>query len=93
MVHADAPPFFVVHGSNDSMIPVEEARSFVSALRTVSSQPVDYAELPGAEHAFDMVRSSWAVPTVNAVHRFLCAHHQHYLQQREKSPVKAPAAS
>ena len=30
---ADAPPFLVIHGSGDSVIPVEQARSFVERLR------------------------------------------------------------
>ncbi len=28
-VHKDAPPFLVIHGTGDSVIPVEQARSFV----------------------------------------------------------------
>jgi acetyl esterase/lipase len=84
-VHADAPPFLVIHGSKDSMIPAAEARAFVRALSAVSTQPVDYAELQGAEHAFDMVRSSWATPSVNAVARFLAGHYLLYLRQVEQS--------
>ena len=53
-VGPDAPPFFVLHGTNDSLVPVEQARSFVDELRKASKQPVVYAELPGAQHAFDM---------------------------------------
>ncbi len=32
-VRPDAPPFFVLHGVDDSLIPVPEAREFVAALR------------------------------------------------------------
>ncbi|MEZ5178354.1 MAG: hypothetical protein R2746_08725 [Acidimicrobiales bacterium] len=42
----DAPPFFVIHGENDSLVPVEQARSFVAMLRAASANPVAYAELP-----------------------------------------------
>lgn len=80
-VHAGAPPFLVIHGSADSMIPVEEARHFVAALRAVSTNPVDYAEVPGAQHGYDMVCSSWAMPTVYAVSRFLELHYAAYLQE------------
>ena len=52
-VAADAPPFFVLHGRNDSLVPVEQARSFVAKLRAVSTQPVVYAELPFTQHAFE----------------------------------------
>ena len=32
-VHADAPPFFVIHGDRDTLAPVEDARVFVERLR------------------------------------------------------------
>lgn len=53
-VHADAPPFLVIHGSGDTIIPVAQARGFVEALRSRSRSMVSYIELPGAGHAFDM---------------------------------------
>ena len=56
-VHAGAPPFFVMHGRNDTLVPVEVARQFVDALRAVSAAPVAYAELPLAQHAFDVLAS------------------------------------
>ena len=37
-VRADAPPFFVLHGVDDSLIPVPEAREFVAALRDESKE-------------------------------------------------------
>jgi acetyl esterase/lipase len=70
-VGADAPPFFVLHGRNDSFIPVEQARSFVARLRDVSAQPVVYAELPIAQHAFDIFGSARAAHAAVAVEQFL----------------------
>lgn len=70
-VNADAPPFFVLHGADDSLIPVEEAREFVEELRTVSKSPVAYAELPSAQHAFDIFGSPRAHKAADAVARFL----------------------
>lgn len=70
-ISADAPPFFVIHGANDSLVPVEQARSFVSMLRAESKSPVAYAELPGAQHAFEVFDSARTLFTVGAVHRFL----------------------
>jgi acetyl esterase/lipase len=64
-VRPDAPPFFVVHGEADNLVPVAQARAFVAALRAVSAAPVCYAEIPGASHAFDVFHS---VRTANAVH-------------------------
>ena len=39
-IHEAAPPFLVVHGSRDSLIPVGEARAFVEKLRSVSATTV-----------------------------------------------------
>jgi acetyl esterase/lipase len=69
-VHADAPPFFVLHGTYDSLAKVEEARAFVDRLRAVSGAPVVYAELPAAQHAWDLVHSVRAEHSVRAVARF-----------------------
>ena len=70
-VGADAPPFFVLHGSNDSLVPVEQSRRFVERLRTVSAQPVVYGELPLAQHAFDIFGSARAAHAAVAVEQFL----------------------
>ncbi len=51
--HAGAPPFFVLHGTLDTGVEVAESRYFVEHLRAVSRQVVAYAELPGAQHAYD----------------------------------------
>jgi acetyl esterase/lipase len=72
-VHADAPPFFVIHGSHDSLAFAEGAQRFVETLRAVSRQPVCYAELPGAQHAFEVFHSLRTAHTVRAVTRFLDA--------------------
>ena len=65
-VRADAPPFFVLHGTDDSLIPVGEARAFVEQLRSVSKAPVPYAELPHAQHAFDIFSSPRAHQSAEA---------------------------
>ncbi|HTQ18511.1 alpha/beta hydrolase [Mycobacterium sp.] len=70
-VGPDAPPFFVLHGTDDSLIPVGEAREFVDELRAVSKSPVAYAELPNAQHAFDIFGSPRANKSAEAVARFL----------------------
>ena len=70
-VGPDAPPFFVIHGSNDTLVPVEQARSFVAMLRAESKNPVAFAELPGAQHAFEVFDSPRTLFTAGAVHRFL----------------------
>ena len=70
-VSADAPPFFVLHGRNDSLIPVEQARAFTKRLRDASRQPVVYAEMPFAQHGFDIFGSTRAAHAAVAVEQFL----------------------
>lgn len=70
-IHPDAPPFFVIHGEDDSLVPVEEARLFVERLREVSGERVLYAEMRGAQHAFDVIPSWRTIPVIEAIERFL----------------------
>ncbi len=74
-ISADAPPFFVIHGDRDVLVPVEGARRFVKALSAVSESEVVYSELLGAQHAFEVFPSPRSVQAVEAVERFL--HHVH----------------
>ena len=69
-VSTDAPPILVIHGRNDTLAPVEEAREFVRRLREVSAEPVIYLELPGTQHAFDVFPSIRSDHVVRAVGRF-----------------------
>lgn len=70
-VRRDAPPFLVVHGANDTLVPVEAARRFVAALRSVSEVPVTYLELPRTQHAFDVMWSQSNQAVVEGVARHL----------------------
>jgi acetyl esterase/lipase len=67
----NAPPFFVLHGTNDSLLHVEPARRFVERLRSVSKQPVIYAELPLGQHSFDLFRTPRSRGACEAVNVFL----------------------
>jgi acetyl esterase/lipase len=70
-VRADAPPFLVIHGTHDSLVPVRDARHFVELLRGVSQAPVCYVELPQAQHAFEIFHSQRTRRIVQGVDRFL----------------------
>ena len=70
-VRPDAPPFFILHGQDDSLIPVPEGREFAAALREVSKETVTYAEIPHAQHAFDFFGSPRGHYTARAVEEFL----------------------
>ena len=85
-VRADAPPFFVIHGDQDTLAPVEDARRFAAALRAVSEEPVVYAEMHGAQHAFEVFPSYRTARVIEGVERFLTA-----IWQRRHGVDAAPA--
>lgn len=70
----DAADFFVIHGDLDSLVAVDQARLFVAELRRTSRKSVVYAELPGAQHAFDVYHSIRSTYAVRAVDRYLSWH-------------------
>ncbi len=70
-IRRDAPPIFVIHGSIDTFTNHEQARAFADALREVAHSPVAYAELPGAQHSFDVMPTRRTAATVEAIDRFL----------------------
>ncbi len=81
-IGADAPPFFVVHGSADSLIPVAESREFFRRLSETSSSASHYAEIAGGQHAFDVIPSWRTIPVIDAVRTFL---NQAYLPRQESA--------
>ena len=71
-VGAAAPPFFVTNGDRDTLVPVASARHVAETLTSTSSSPVVYAELPGAQHSFDLFHSlgfEAVVDAIDALHR------------------------
>jgi acetyl esterase/lipase len=70
-VNPDAPPFFVIHGDLDTLVPIAEARFFSAALSEVSRQVVVYAEIPFAQHAFEIFPSLRCALAIDGVERFL----------------------
>ena len=84
-IHTAAPPFLVIHGSRDGLVPVGEARAFVHKLRSVSAAAVGYVELPGAGHAFDLTDAARTAAVVAAIGRFL----QHVHQDRSAAHTGA----
>jgi acetyl esterase/lipase len=75
-VRPDAPPFLVLHGDLDTVVPVEAGARFAETLRCASSNPVIYVQLPGAQHAFDVfnsVRFAQALDAVEAFTAWVCS--------------------
>ncbi len=87
-LHADRPPFMVVHGDHDSLVPVAEARRFVEMARDSGSAEVVYAEIPGAQHAFDLFLSLRERRVSAAVERYLAVILSRYLAERR--PLQEP---
>jgi acetyl esterase/lipase len=97
-VHPQAPPFFVIHGDNDTLAPVDDARDFARHLGDTSESPVFYLELHGAQHAFDVFTSIRTRRVVKAVHRFLTVVHARYRaglapEEMEPSEAEMPAGA
>lgn len=70
-VHRDAPPFFILHGENDAVVPRSQANAFGTALRTAGARTVAYAEIPNAHHAFDAIATLRCQLAAEAVAAFL----------------------
>lgn len=78
-ITTEAPPFFVIHGSLDSLTSLQEARKFVAELRHQSEQHVAFLELPGAQHAFDLFatpRADWAMRAVMLYANYIYSQYQ-----------------
>jgi acetyl esterase/lipase len=86
-MHENAPPFFLIHGEQDSIIPVGEARAFHAALAAVSRNPVGYSEIPRAGHAFDLVDTSHARRCAVEVGRFLGEVHARHVETHAAAAV------
>jgi acetyl esterase/lipase len=81
-LHPDAPPFFVLHGTHDTLVPVEEARRFCAAFRQAARAPLVYAEIPGAQHAFEIFPSVRCALVIGGVERFLAWVYEGFLRRR-----------
>lgn len=70
-ISANAPPFLIVHGSNDTLVPIASARRFARSLARRSKKPVVFAELPDTQHSFDIFHSLRSDMVANAAEAFL----------------------
>ncbi len=82
-IHSAAPPFFVVHGSHDSLTSLAEAQLFTEQLRTCSRSEVLFLELPGAQHAFDIFATPKADWCMRAVMLFANYQYGRWLQSAD----------
>ena len=90
-INEDAPPFLVIHGTNDTLVPVQAARNFVARFRERARAPIVYAEIPGAQHAFEIFPSLRTSLVLHGVERFLgWALSRRGAQVREESGLPGP---
>lgn len=67
----DVPDFFVVHGTDDGLVSINQARAFVAKLREVSKGVVSYLELPNTQHGFEVFSSVRSQGVLRGVERWL----------------------
>ena len=93
-VASGLPPFCIVQGTHDSLVWVEEVRRFVAELAPVIPSPLVYAELPGAQHAFEIFHSPRTSHYLNAASCWLeWAYAQHRVHRTTSEPSRCEEAS
>ena len=92
--HSEAPPFFVLHGEKDELVPSGQARAFCAALREAGAATVSYAELTNAHHAFDITPTVRSRLAASAVADFLgVVYGRRASSLLDSSPLSATSAS
>lgn len=75
------PACLLVHGSHDSLVAIEESQMLAEKIAQVSENPVIYAEIPGAQHAYNVFRSIRSELVLTEVVRFAQTLHRQYQQR------------
>jgi acetyl esterase/lipase len=57
LARPDAPPVLIVHGANDTAVPVSSVQAVAAVIRRRSGSPVVFVELPQTQHSFDRFAS------------------------------------
>jgi acetyl esterase/lipase len=69
-VERGSAPLFIVHGDRDTLTFPQRARVLAERARSASAEPVVYAELPGAEHSFDLLCSIRFEAVIDGIEAF-----------------------
>merc|ERR1711957_354995 len=75
------PPILIVHGTHDTLVPIEDARTYSKAVKQMRERRGDnegcvpdvYVEIPGAIHGFNFAHSPLSYALSDTVVRFLDA--------------------
>jgi acetyl esterase/lipase len=84
-----APPFLVIHGDLDTLVPVGQARRFAEEFRARAKAPLAYVEVPGAQHAFDLFPSLRNTFVIHGVERFLAYLYSQHLRAKRDGVVES----
>ena len=63
-------PLFIVHGDQDTLTSPQRARALAEKAAGASDNPVAYAELPGAQHSFDLLSSIRFEAVIDGIQAF-----------------------
>ena len=84
--HDQAPPFLIIHGELDTLVPVEQARTLHDYLSQLLPGRAAFAEIPGAQHAFELFYSVRTELVLTGIERFLgLIYSERLTEDRERS--------
>ena len=85
-INKNAPPFLVIHGDKDSLTSLGDAQYFASSLDEISTNTVEFAEISGGQHAFDIFSSVRSDYVLFGVAERMCQWYRNYeeLQKSDK---------
>jgi acetyl esterase/lipase len=69
-VERGSAPLFIVHGDQDTLTHAQRARKLAEKAAGASANPVAYAELPGAQHSFDLLSSIRVEAVIDGIEAF-----------------------
>ena len=76
------PPFLLLQGETDALIPVEETQAFWHALQSKNRRHSALLTLPLIEHAFDIYPTLTAQSIVPVIEKYLLMLHENYKKQQ-----------
>ena len=83
-VSENTPPFLLIQGETDALIPVKETQAFWNALQTKNRNHSTLLTLPLVEHSFDIFPSLTAQCIVPTIERYLFLLYENYNKQQGK---------
>jgi acetyl esterase/lipase len=66
-------PLLIIHGDQDTLTPAKTAHALAEQARSASANPIVYAELPGAQHSFDLLASPRFEAVIDGIEAFVAA--------------------